>query len=169
MIVFTSNLGTSGSPTPGVSGGDTPARWGDEYRDTERKVKAAINAHFTEKLERPELLSRIGDNIIVFDFISREIGRELVDTYLAAVVRRVRTRHGIELSIADNVLSTVAEHALDRLAFGGRGIGSAVETLFVNPLTKALITAAQRSPALRATELTETESGWTLTLEPTAR
>lgn len=169
VIVFTSNLGTSGSPTPGATAETTPARWGDVYRDTELKVKTAINAHFTEKLERPELLSRIGDNIIVFDFISRAIGRELVDKYLAAVVRRVKSRHGIDLTIPENVVNTVAEQALNRLAFGGRGIGSAVETLFVNPLTLALVVAAPHTPAMRVTVLAQTESGWTLTLEPVAQ
>lgn len=31
--------------------------------------------------------------------------------------------------------------AVENLAFGGRGVGSIVETLFVNPLTRALMSA----------------------------
>ncbi|MDQ0822681.1 ATP-dependent Clp protease ATP-binding subunit ClpA [Arthrobacter sp. V4I6] len=87
--------------------------------------------HFTEQLQRPELLSRIGDNIVVFDFISEAVGRELVRKYLSAVVRRVQTRHGITLQILPDVVDTIEEIAVKNLAFGGRGVGSIVETLCV--------------------------------------
>lgn len=163
VIVFTSNLGTYRSSS-GPEASDNFARWGDPYRDTEAKVRRAIEVHFTEQLQRPELLSRIGDNIVVFDFISEAVGRELVRKYLAAVVRRVQTRHGITLQILPDVANTIEEKAVDNLAFGGRGVGSIVETLFVNPLTRALMSAEGSAPVLAASQLTQRESSWDLRL-----
>jgi ATP-dependent Clp protease ATP-binding subunit ClpB len=166
VIVFTSNLGTYRSSS-GAEASDNFARWGDPYRDTEAKVRRAIEVHFTEQLQRPELLSRIGDNIVVFDFISEAVGRELVRKYLAAVVRRVQTRHGITLQILPDVANTIEEKAVHNLAFGGRGVGSIVETLFVNPLTRALMSAEKFTPLMAVGHLTQLESSWELRLTST--
>lgn len=166
VIVFTSNLGTYRS-SDGPEASENFARWGDPYRDTEAKVRRAIEVHFTEQLQRPELLSRMGDNIVVFDFISEAVGRELVQKYLSAVVRRVQTRHGITLQIRSDVASTIEEKAVENLAFGGRGVGSIVETLFVNPLTRALMSAESPAQLLAASQLTRLESSWELKLTGT--
>ena len=163
VIVFTSNLGTYRS-SAGPEATDNFARWGDPYPDTEAKVRRAIEVHFTEQLQRPELLSRIGDNIVVFDFISEAVGRELVRKYLAAVVRRVQIRHGITLQIRPDVANIIEERAIENLAFGGRGVGSAVEALFVNPLTRALMSAEKFSPVMLVGHLRQVESFWELTL-----
>jgi len=163
VIVFTSNLGTY-RPSSGPEASESFARWGDPYRDTEAKVRRAIEVHFTEQLQRPELLSRIGDNIVVFDFISEAVGRELVRKYLGAVLRRVQIRHGISLRIRPDVESTIEEKAVENLAFGGRGVGSIVETLFVNPLTRALMSAEELTPAMVAGPLRHLESSWDLRL-----
>jgi ATP-dependent Clp protease ATP-binding subunit ClpB len=161
VIVFTSNLGTFRS----ASTADDFARWGDDYRETDAKVRRAIELHFTEQLQRPELLSRIGDNVVVFDFISAEVGIELVHKYLAAVVRRVEARRGIALKLSAAVTNTVVEKALENLAFGARGVGSVVETLFVNPLTRALISSEVAGSSMVVTALREGESSWEMTLQ----
>ncbi|WP_354147720.1 AAA family ATPase [Arthrobacter sp. 754] len=163
VIVFTSNLGTYRSSS-GPEASDGFARWGDPYRDTEAKVRRAIELHFTEHLQRPELLSRIGDNIVVFDFISDTVGRELVRKYLAAVVRRVQTRHGFTLQILPQVVDIIEEKAVENLAFGGRGVGSIVETLFVNPLTRALMSAEKFTPVMVVGQLRQLDRSWELTL-----
>lgn len=168
VIVFTSNLGTYRSKEATAGGPAGYARWGDSYADTEMNVRGAIERHFTEQLERPELLSRIGDNIVVFDFISADVGRELVAKYLGEVVRRVHARHGITLELTADVTKAVTAHALGNLAFGGRGIGSAVETAFVNPLTRALMAPRRTGSHLTASTLEQRGSGWSLSLQPTA-
>ena len=66
VIVFTSNLGMSEVvPT-------------DDYPMVERKLREGIRAYFHEKLNRPELLNRIGDNIVVFDFIRPAVALEIL-------------------------------------------------------------------------------------------
>jgi ATP-dependent Clp protease ATP-binding subunit ClpA len=57
---------------------------------------------------------------------------------LCNVVDRVRDEHGIELSIAPSVRERLADLCTKDLGNGGRGIGSQLESLFVNPLSRAL-------------------------------
>ena len=117
-------------------------------------------------LHRPELLSRIGDNIVVFDFISEAVGRELVVTYMSAVTRRVKARHGIALEVSRTVVDTVADRAVEDLSFGGRGVGSIVETMLVNPLTRALASGTD-AIKLTATHLELIDGRWRVTLGAT--
>ena len=67
VIVFTSNLGTANVDSTGepVGGKDEPP----PYPRIREAILAAIARHFNEKLERPEILNRFGDNFVVFDYI----------------------------------------------------------------------------------------------------
>src|SRR5207248_360016 len=60
ILVFTSNLGTQGI-TPGMP-----------YEELAGRIRAAVTAHFATELNRPELLNRFGDNIVIFDFVGPE-------------------------------------------------------------------------------------------------
>ena len=140
LIVFTSNLGiyeeVDGRRRAVVEPG-TP------YDDMRTRVLSAIRTDFTMRIKRPELLNRIGDNIVVFDFLSDRHALELLDRYLdnvrAQVERRcgARIRYGEELR-AQLRTATVAPQVLE---FGGRAVGSLVESRVLNPLTRQLIDA----------------------------
>lgn len=146
IIVFTSNLGVVRTTPTGDR--ELLVRPGQPYADIEARVKGAISEHFVKELRRPELLNRIGENnVVVFDFISPEVGRRLVDKYLANVVTRVRALRGTEVSLSRAARDTVSEIALADLGFGGRGIGNAVENVFTNPLARALFEAGTAASA----------------------
>lgn len=167
VIVFTSNLGTfsSSGSRPGHDVEEV-ARRGDSYELNTRRVIKAIEKHFTEELGRPEILNRIGDNLIVFDFISEEISHDLVEKYLATVVRRVHARNGIKLTIDESVAHVIQQEALKHLDFGGRGVSSTVETTFVNPLSRAMALLPLQVSEVRAHELELKGGFWTLSLQP---
>jgi ATP-dependent Clp protease ATP-binding subunit ClpB len=165
VIIFTSNLGTyrgAGEETATAR----VARRGDPYEITEKRVHEAITHHFTEELQRPEILNRIGNNIVVFDFISEPVARKLAEKYLNAVVRTVESRFGLSLAVAPAVARTVTEAAVANLDFGGRGVSSAVETAFVNPLARALMKVPSGTAAASVTGLREGTHGWEVTLSP---
>jgi ATP-dependent Clp protease ATP-binding subunit ClpA len=126
-------------------------------------ILTAIQHHFTVELERPELLSRIGDNIIVFDPITAEVGRRLVARHFDAVTEAVRLRLGTELVLADAVHRKIEEYALTKLPFGGRGIATAVETALVNPLARQLADARAHTH-LRVLEAHQELHDWSLTV-----
>ncbi len=164
VIVFTSNLGIY-RETP--AGREPIVRPGEQdYETLVTRVRSAIEADFTSRLGRRELLNRLGDNIVVFDFIAPEIGRKLVDKYLRNVVDRVARQRGIHVTVDDAVRDTIAGVALhsDTLAFGGRGIGSVVESMFINPLARALFEADTQPGAITVTALTKADDGWRVSL-----
>ncbi|MBT2522538.1 hypothetical protein [Arthrobacter sp. ISL-28] len=140
------------------------ARRGDPFEITQERVHQAISHQFNDELQRPEILNRIGNNIIVFDFISEPVARQLVEKYLHAVVRRVRSRFGLRLAIAPAVADVVTESALGNLDFGGRGVSSAVETAFVNPLARALLDVPPEWTRVLAADVQPAPHGWELTL-----
>jgi ATP-dependent Clp protease ATP-binding subunit ClpA len=134
--VFTSNLGIfvedeHGQRVQSVS-------TGDPREVVETRVRSAIQDYFKFRLSRPEILNRIGDNIIVFGFITPEIGAQIFDGMLRNVVDRVRDEHKVDLVIADGVRDRLRELCTKDLSNGGRGIGNQLESLFVNPLARAM-------------------------------
>jgi ATP-dependent Clp protease ATP-binding subunit ClpA len=143
LIVFTSNLGIyeedeDGRRTP-IIGLDEP------YEDLERKVRAAIRDAFTLKIGRPELLNRIGENnIVVFNFITEEVARTLLRRNLRRVVDQIRRRTGADISLADEFVKQLEDVAIEPecRAFGGRAVGSVIESRLLNPLARALLTRA---------------------------
>ncbi|WP_033212786.1 AAA family ATPase [Kitasatospora phosalacinea] len=145
VLVFTSNLGVNAADGDGRSAPhvhpDLP------YPEIEERVKAAISDHFTRVLGRPELLNRFGDNIVVFDFIDRSAAALIFDLRLDSIVARVRKEQDIALELDPEVREALRKRCTDDLRMGGRGIGTALESQFVNPLARALF---DRGPAAGA-------------------
>jgi ATP-dependent Clp protease ATP-binding subunit ClpB len=163
VIVFTSNLGMR--PADGLPGltADTPRE------ELERRVENEIRRYFVEQLNRPELLNRIGDNIVVFGFIDPDTAVKIFDQQLSRVLANVMRLHGIRVTVAPDVRTVLLREAREPevLQHGGRGIGSLIETAVVNPLARELFT--HPLPAGSAVEVmwVGRESGrWTLTVRP---
>ncbi|MCW2918321.1 MAG: ATPase domain protein [Actinomycetia bacterium] len=149
ILIFTSNLGMMvDGPSPvgatRLDGGlGSPGRVrniapGMTYEEIEHRIKAAISEHFTTVLNRPELLNRFGDNIVVFNFIGADAANMIFDMQLANICRRVTDEHRLTLALKSEVLQTLREWCTSELDKGGRGIGMALEAYFVNPLARAL-------------------------------
>ena len=136
IIVFTSNLGSGGldAEMPEAA--------------VEKDVRDAISTFFRERLSRPEILNRLGDNIVVFQFITKSIAREIFELQLANVRKRVQQTLGITLEIGPEVQSALCDKCIDKLENGGRGIGNRLETLFVNPLARALFERRDKDPGV---------------------
>jgi ATP-dependent Clp protease ATP-binding subunit ClpB len=136
ILVFTSNLGVS---TPGPDGRSVPVVTAAMTRqELEERVKEGVKRHFVEKLDRPELFNRLGDNVVVFNFISPAAAEGIFDLLIQHITARLRKEHGMSLTISETARARLLALATSDLAFGGRGIGSEVETKFVNPLAREL-------------------------------
>src|SRR5260370_15094398 len=108
------------------------------YEQIEQRLKGTISDHFTTVLNRPELLNRFGDNIVVFNFIGPEAADRIFDLQLANICRRVIDEHRLNLTLGSEVRATLRTWCTSELEKGGRGIGMALESTFVNPLARAL-------------------------------
>lgn len=136
ILIFTSNLGISIRDGHGQR--QLNIRPGEPYEQVERKVRTAIADYFKFTLGRPEILNRIGDNIVVFDFIQPAIAEQIFAGMLDHVARRMADEHDLTLHLPEPVRQQLLAWCTEELSDGGRGIGNRLETTFVNPLARAL-------------------------------
>ena len=151
IIVFTSNLGVPDlDANQAVPTGSL----------LENTVRRAIEHEFEVTIKRPELLGRIGDNIVVFDYIDPRTAEELAGVFLDNVLTHATARTGVGLTIAPGVREEVVRLVTADLSKGGRGIARAVESTLVNPLARALFAwpGGQRTATISGLE--RREGGW---------
>ncbi len=138
ILIFTSNLGTV-ARTTGVDGPRAVLVTPDmPYEEMKEVIQQEIRDHFNFVLGRPEILNRLGDNFVVFDFIKPPLDAEIVDLLLAKLVRFARESKRLELTIERPARDRLVELARERLHHGGRGIRNVVDSAFVNPLSRTL-------------------------------
>ena len=108
------------------------------YQQVQQRVRSAIEEHFKLELGRPEILNRIGENIVVFDFIRPDAAREILRSQVDRVLRELSAERRINVTISEQAYSVLLEHALGNLENGGRGIGNIVGSLLIDPLSRYL-------------------------------
>ncbi|WP_374519063.1 AAA family ATPase [Undibacterium squillarum] len=136
ILVFTSNLGIFTEDQYGHR--QQNVQPGDPYEMVESKVRNAISDYFKFRLSRPELLNRIGENIVVFNFIQAEVATQIFDGMLRNVARRLHEELRLQLSMPQAVRDELLLRCTRDLSNGGRGIGNALESCLINPLSRAL-------------------------------
>lgn len=160
LIIFTSNLGIyklteSGERILNVS----PT---EPYGAVKQKVESEIERHFKFVLNRPEILNRMGENIIVFDFIRDDIAIQIFDQMVANTLLDLNAQE-LSVSMSESAMSSLRSLCLADLSNGGRGIRNQVEANLLNPLARVLFDAdAQPGSAYVVTALRPGE----LTLKP---
>ena len=166
VIVFTSNLGLKVLDERGLTVQNVTPSMG--RLELEERMTTAVRQHFIEALDRPELLNRIGDNIVVFNFISDEAAGEIFQVQLDRVISLVQRQRGVRIRLSSPARATLhsAATAAAVLEFGGRGIGSLLERAFVNPLARALFSiGAGPGEELMVTEVRNENGQWSLVLQ----
>ena len=138
IIVFTSNLGFYRLSDDGRT--RVQNIWPDEhdYEELERRIRDAVDDHFTRQINRPELLNRLGDNVVVFDFIRPDVGADIARLQLSNVLSTVQRTTGAHVALSPSAEEDLVARATRDLTFGGRGIGNVIESALVNPLARAL-------------------------------
>lgn len=140
ILIFTSNLGIYTRDALGNRRLNVSMDM--DYPHLARRVREAIEEYFKLELGRPELLNRIGENIVVFDFIRREAGEEILRSQVEWVLRRLAEERDLRVEIAPAAYDALRDAALADLSNGGRGIGNQVESLLINPLARWLFDQA---------------------------
>ncbi|MDR1164364.1 MAG: AAA family ATPase [Deltaproteobacteria bacterium] len=136
VLVFTSNLGVYRETEDGRR--EALINPADNYGVVKDKITNAIREFFTYKLNRPEILNRIGNNIVVFDFIRPKEAFAIYKKMLGNVILRLADAQKIGLTLDAESERVLGELVTRDLAMGGRGIGNALEERFVNPLSREL-------------------------------
>lgn len=130
IIILTSNIGSEfiqKMETIGFSNNNDI----EEYENTKEKVQSALKNHF-----RPEFLNRL-DDIIVFDTLTQETIKEVVNLQIENVRERLKQK-GIHLSITKEALETIAKDSYDP-KYGARPIRRFVQTKVLNEVASLIV------------------------------
>lgn len=149
LIFFTSNAGILRNTEQGRVYTIAP---GSE-QTYEEKHKIVVSE--LEKIFTPEVLNRIGENIILFDYIDDEKTRK--DILYSVIVDKINNNickaKGILIETDESVFNWFQEICGrgDVVKMGGRGIGNQVEEYYLNKLSSFIIdNSIQRGNHLRA-------------------
>jgi ATP-dependent Clp protease ATP-binding subunit ClpB len=119
VVIMTSNLGSE------FIDPDLPAE------TVENRVLEAVRRHF-----RPEFLNRV-DDIIVFERLSQQDLRQIVDIQLEEMRRRLQARR-IDLVFDDAALDLLAERGYDPV-YGARPLKRLIQTEVADALARGLL------------------------------
>ncbi|MCV7281785.1 ATP-dependent Clp protease ATP-binding subunit [Mycolicibacterium flavescens] len=161
IIVFTTNLGIvipgpDGRPVNNVTIADPP-----DAIDT--KVRDYIEIHFRETLGRPELYNRLREGVVVFNFLPTEVLADIAEGSISRALDTASTRFGVPITMSDEARTTIRAAATADSNNGGRGVVSAIETILINPLSRALFAMPDIVP-VEIAQATKLGQNWELEL-----
>ena len=139
VIIFTSNIGAS------------EIKLQDDEGEVHRKFMEKVSEFFSEKIHRPELLNRIGDNIVPFNFIAK-------DDFLVSIARaklrplkeRLKEKYKIkDLSFVDENKALLSLAGCVDRQMGGRGVLNEIVKRIIDPLAEFLF-EEEEDPSLYA-------------------
>jgi ATP-dependent Clp protease ATP-binding subunit ClpA len=181
-VIFTSNLGTR---TEDGRGKEISER---HQLDTVMRItdpslrKMAIREHFircverffTHEISRPELLNRIGDNIIPFNFVDNaEVQKEVVRSILQRLKEHLEETYakaGQAIEFSDRIPAYIVDKESAAInEFGARRITHAVRQEVLRPLAPALLRAEQAGRAHRLFRIELAADGTHLEVEESER
>lgn len=136
IIIFTSNLGIYGVNEKGERYQRVTSDM--TYEEVQNSVRKGIEDYFKLQLGRPEILNRIGENIVVFDFIRENVAYDILNSQINKIIKNLSAEKKITLTISEDAMSTLKAKAIANLDNGGRGIGNIVESFLINPLSRYL-------------------------------
>ena len=136
IIIFTSNLGIFTVNENGQWEANVTSEM--PYQEMAVRVREAIEEYFKLQLGRPEILNRIGENIVVFDYIRPDVARLILNSQVNKIIKNLSVEKHIALTVSDTAMDTLTKQALGNLQNGGRGIGNVVENYLINPLSRYL-------------------------------
>ncbi|UVL86255.1 AAA family ATPase [Pseudomonas sp. B21-028] len=135
LIVFTSNLGIYRQGDNGERVANVLP--GEAFEHVQDKVHSEIDRYFKLVLNRPEILNRIGENIIVFDFIREGVAVQIFEQMVNATFDDLQGQN-LFIELAPQARQTLHSLCLQDLSNGGRGIRNQLEARLLNPLSRAL-------------------------------
>ena len=134
LIIFTSNLGIT-KKVVDLSGNESRqmlVNIDEDYKTMEQKVINGIKVHF-----KPEVVNRIGNNIVVFDFIREEVTKLIVKAQINKINKNIKKLKKIEVVTNEEILEYYYKLAQEQKVreMGGRGIGNLIEEKYINKLS----------------------------------
>lgn len=134
MIFFTSNIGIYDYEY-GINGRiiskERAFGFDEAYESIFSKVKNAMQKEFKQ-----EFINRIGDNLFVFRYIDNNASESIASAMLEKINTKIHRRSGISIRLGDDAIDLIYHFCKtdDVKEHGGRGIGNAIESSYINSL-----------------------------------
>lgn len=154
VIIFTSNIGCRTLDNRGnkILEMEDLEKILDGAEPSIEKKQESIRNHFLRAVEqffmfeisRPELLNRIGNNIVPFNFIhDPDTQRQIVASHLKRIESEFEDKYrqsGFHLAVDDKLVSFLVEkHTKQMSQFGGRGVTTALHSEIISVLARSLL------------------------------
>lgn len=154
VIIFTSNIGcrtldNRGNRIIELAAlesilENTELSFDDKQQSIRDHFLHSVEQFFMFEISRPELLNRIGSNIVSFNYIhSAEIQRKIVASHLSRISDEFEDKYrqkGFGLVVDDEVITFLVEkHGKKMAQFGGRGVTNALESEIIRVLARAVL------------------------------
>lgn len=136
IIIMTSNIGSQfiqKMESIGFSNNETK----HDYNQAKEKVMEALKDNF-----RPEFLNRI-DETIIFDILSPDIIKKIVDIRVAVVKERILAK-GINLDVSSSALDYLAKEGYDP-QYGARPLNRLIQNKILNPVAMMIISGTVKN------------------------
>jgi ATP-dependent Clp protease ATP-binding subunit ClpA len=134
LIIFTSNLGVYKEDEYGRR--KLNISFEEPFDQMSQNIMSEIRAFFNNKLNRPEILNRFGDNFVVFDFIRPDIDKQILLKSLNTIKDNLLKQKHSRFEFDDQFIELFRKHYLsNNLINGGRGINNRIETHIKNGIT----------------------------------
>ncbi len=131
VIIMTSNIGAEHIDRMSKFGFAGHSDEQTQYAQAKDKVLDSLKNFF-----RPEFLNRL-DEIIIFDILSQETIRGIVDMQIKIVEERLRQKE-IELTVTTEVLDYIAKEGYDP-RFGARPLKRVIQTKILTPVASMMV------------------------------
>lgn len=131
IIIMTSNIGAEHIDRMSNFGFTKDRDDAAQYMQAKDKVTDSLKNYF-----RPEFLNRL-DEIIIFDILSPETIRQIVEMQVADVKKRLAVKE-IELTVSDEVLDYLAEVGYDP-KFGARPLKRVIQSKILTPVANMMV------------------------------
>jgi len=131
IIILTSNIGSQFIKGYQRIGFSNNLETGRDFASVKEKIQDSLRDHF-----RPEFLNRL-DEIIIFNPLSTEVLREIVDLQLT-IVRDRLMKKGIKLGMTDEVMNFLAQQGYSP-EYGARPLKRLIQNQILNPVAQFII------------------------------
>lgn len=131
VVIMTSNIGAEHIDRMSTFGFSTDHGEAAQFVQAKDKVMESLKQYF-----RPEFLNRL-DEIIVFDLLSPEVIRDIVDLQVEEVIKRLEKKD-IKLSISPDVREYLAKTGYDP-KFGARPLRRLIQSKILTPVANMMV------------------------------
>ncbi len=131
VIIMTSNIGAEHIDRMSRFGFTNKTDDASQYEQAKEKVLGSLKDFF-----RPEFLNRL-DEIIIFDILSKETIRKIVDIQVSIVRDRLENKD-IKLKVTQDVLDYIAKEGYEP-RFGARPLKRVIQSKILTPVASMMV------------------------------